>query len=126
MQIRIWAELVVSGLPVYTGTSLDLDDSPQNNSMFERAGAGGKAAKSHGQGDSSVTKAFAEAASAMSALYSTPTSKASQPSSYSPARVIESRFKLYNQLTELQNLKVQVFWMVWNIKKEKENDYEPS
>ena len=87
--------------------------------MFERAGAGGKAAKSHDQGDSSVTKAFAEAASAMSALYSTPTSKASQPSSYSPARVIESRSKLYNQLTELQNLKVQVFWMVWNIKKEK-------
>ena len=73
--------------------------------MFERAGAGGKAAKS-GQGDSSVTKAFAEAASAIkSALCSTPTSKASQPSSHSPARVIESRSKLYKQLTELQNLK---------------------
>ena len=53
------------------------------------------------------TAQLQEAASAItSALCSTLTlSKASQPSSHSPARVIGSRSKLYKQLTELQNLK---------------------
>lgn len=98
MQVRIWAELVVSGL--YTS----LDDPPHNNSMFERAGTGGKAKP---EKSNSVANVVAEAASAItSVLSASPVcSKASQPSSNSPAKLIESRSKLYKQLAELQNLK---------------------
>lgn len=98
MQVRIWAELIAGG----SYTSLDVP--PHNNSMFEKAGCGGGSSKSL-QKDSSVSKVLAEAASAITSAFNSP--KASAPSLHgSPARLIESRSKLYKQLSELQNLGV--------------------
>lgn len=101
MQIRIWAELIVSGLYA------NLDDPPQRNSMFERAGTAGKASPKADQNDSnSVVKAVSEAASAITSALSGPTKTNAAVSSNSPAKLIESRSKLYKQLAELHNLKV--------------------
>ena len=83
MQIRIWAELLVSGL--YN----NLDDPPYKNSMFARSGSGSKQ-------NSPVSKGVQEMTSPVSTKVTPVTS---------PARMIESRSKLYKQLTELQNLK---------------------
>lgn len=95
MQVRIWAELIAGG----SYTSLDVP--PHNNSI---AGCGGGSSKSL-QKDSSVSKVLAEAASAITSAFNSP--KASAPSLHgSPARLIESRSKLYKQLSELQNLGV--------------------
>ena len=88
MQIRIWAELIFSRLYA------SLNDPPHNNSMFERAGSGGKASKADRKETENVTKVVTEAASAITS-----------PPNHSPAKLIESRSKLYKQLTELQNLK---------------------
>lgn len=83
MQIRIWAELLVSGL--YT----NLDDPPHNNSMFARCGNERKS-------NSPDSRKVQGTASPVSTKVTPVTS---------PARMIESRSKLYKQLTELQNLK---------------------
>ena len=50
MQIRIWAELIFSRLYA------SLNDPPHNNSMFERAGSGGKASKADRKETENVTK----------------------------------------------------------------------
>ena len=75
-QLRIWAELISSGL--YTST----DEPPCNNSMFQRAGGGSSSKKKQDQNESAAGIATS-----------------------SPARLIDSRSKLYKQLSELQNLK---------------------
>ena len=87
MQIRIWAELLVSGL--YNS----LDNPPCKNSMFTRSGGGGKP-------NSPVVQGAASPISTSSSTMATPIA-----SGHSPAKMIESRSKLYKQLTELQNLK---------------------
>ena len=101
LQLRIWAELISSGL--YTST----DEPPSNNSMFQRAGGESSGKKIPNQGES-VAQAFAEAASAITSAL-TGTTKSAPPtastSTSSPAKLIDSRSKLYKQLTELQSLK---------------------
>ena len=62
LQMRIWAELITSGL--YSST----DDPPHNNSMFERVGSGGSSTSS--QKDTAVTKMIAEAATAITSALS--------------------------------------------------------
>jgi hypothetical protein len=86
-QFRIWAELLVGRL------YHSLDDPPKDNSMFERAGSGGKASKA----DTGIAKVVAEAASAIThAISGSP--KGGQTitpqSSHSPAKLIESRSRL--------------------------------
>ena len=98
MQLRIWAELLVSEL------YFSLEDPPHNNSMFEKVGTGGN--RKISKADSPVARVVAEAASAISHALSG--SKIGQPvaaAGHSPAKLIESRSKLYKQLSELQNLK---------------------
>lgn len=66
--------------------------------MFERAGAGGSSHK-----DTTITEFIVDAASAITgALTKTGQSGVSVSS---PAKVIESRSKLYKQLSELQSHK---------------------
>ena len=96
MQYRIWAELIAGGLHVST-------DDPPNNSMFIRAGGGTPYRKNV---QSPVAQLLTEAATAItSALSSKPTPLPSSGTSTSPAKLIESRSKLYKQLSELQNLR---------------------
>ena len=94
-QFRVWAELLVGRL------HHSVDAPPENNSMFQRAGSGGNASK----GDTSVVKVVAEAASAITHAISGSPKGGQVVSSHSPAKLIESRSKLYKQLSELQNLK---------------------
>ena len=105
MQLRIWAELVSSGL--YAST----DEPPCNNSMFQRAGGGPSSSskRKHDQ-EPGVTQALTEAASAIvnvltSANRTTPHQPGQGVSASSPTKLIDSRAKLYKQLSELQNLK---------------------
>ena len=98
LQLRIWAELISSG--IYTST----DEPPSNNSMFQRAGGESSSKKMPAQGES-VVQAFA---SAITSAVTSATKSASSPanaSTSSPAKLIDSRSKLYKQLTELQSLK---------------------
>ena len=97
MQMRIWAEMIVSGM--YS----DMDEPP-NTSMFIRAG-GGKNPSSNKQ--SLVTQAITDAATALTNVLSpkqTPSSDSNKVSSSSPAKVIENRSILYKQLNELREL----------------------
>ena len=96
MQVRIWAELVIAGM------HRSLDEPPQGNSMFERVGSGGGATKSVTK-EPSVAKVVYDAASAISSAFSPKTVPSLNTGS--PAKLIESRSKLYKQLSELQNLK---------------------
>ena len=105
MQIRIWAELIASGL--YPSTS----EPPHENSMFQKAGGSSASQKKKDQSGSAIAQALSEAATAItcaltqssSAAKGTPAHGASTSSS--PAKMIDSRAKLYKQLSELQNLK---------------------
>lgn len=97
MQFRIWAEMVAGGL--HTST----DDHP-NTTMFARAGGGTPYRKKSQQ--SPVAELLTEAATAISsALSPKPTSSPTSGLGTSPAKLIESRSKLYKQLSELQNLR---------------------
>ena len=101
MQYRIWAELVVGGM-------CSMDGPPSNNSMFKRAGTGDAASKR--KSESRVSQALTDAATAITApLSKKDTQEAQQstpqPSTSSPAKLIENRSKLYKQLSELKNLK---------------------
>lgn len=97
-QLRIWAELISSGLYVST------DEPPCNNSMFQRAGGGSSSKKKQDQGEPHVAQALSEVATTLTqALSRAPAGQAGSTSS--PARLIDSRSKLYKQLSELQNLK---------------------
>lgn len=80
-----------------------LDDPPQSNSMFERVGSGGSSTKTQ-QKEPSVAKFVAEAASAITSAFSP--KSAPSLNAGSPAKLIESRSKLYKQLSELQSMDV--------------------
>ena len=98
MQYRIWGEMVAGGLHIDT-------DNPPNTTMFARAGGGTPSRKKTQQ--STAVNLFTEAAAAFSSALSpkTPVSLCSSGAGTSPARVIDSRSKLYKQLSDLQNLK---------------------
>jgi hypothetical protein len=88
MQIRIWAEMMASGM------HSSVDDHP-NTSMFIRAGGGAPYKKEQ---KTPVAQALTDAATAIA-------SALSPRAVSSPIKVIENRSKLYKQLTELQNLR---------------------
>ena len=98
LQLRIWAELISSGLCTST-------DEPPSNNLNVSTSWRRIFWQDHGE---SVAQAFAEAASAITSAL-TGTTKSAPPtpstSTSSPAKLIDSRSKLYKQLTELQNLK---------------------
>ena len=94
MQLRIWAEMIAGGIYV------SMDDPP-NTTMFVRAG-GGTPCKKKKEQDSSVAHALTEAATAITSALSPRVAGASVGS---PAKLIESRSKLYKQLSELQSLR---------------------
>ena len=88
MQLRIWAEMVQSGMY----PSLE----PPNTSMFHRAG-GSTATKQKEPKDQ--TQALTDAATAIASTLCKPVSTAVSPvSAGSPARIIEQRSKLYKHL----------------------------
>ena len=93
MQLRIWAQMIAG--KVHTDT-----DNPPNTSMFVRARGATKTKKS----ESPVANLVAEAATAITSALSPRPSGPGPSSGCSPAKLIESRSKLYKQLTELQNL----------------------
>ena len=102
LQLHIWTEMIASGL--HTST----EELPYGNSMFQRAGGDSYNKKIP---DSGVAQALAEAASAITSVL-TGLGKAVPPPGHgatnnrcSPARLIDSRSKLYKQLSELQNSK---------------------
>ena len=66
--------------------------------MFERAGGKTPIVE---QKDGPVAKVVAEAASAITSALSGSTNRYNQQSNNSPAKLIESRSKLYKQLSEL-------------------------
>ena len=105
MQIRIWAELIASGL--YPSTS----EPPHENSMFQRAGGNSSSQKKKDQGGSAIAQALSEAATAITCALTQSSSAAKGAPGHgasinsSPAKMIDSRAKLYKQLLELQNLK---------------------
>lgn len=98
MQIRIWAEMIASGLHCS-------EDDPPSTTMFLRAGGSTPHKKKDqtpvAQALTDVATAFA---SALSPRVATSSMIPSMGSTSSPAKVIESRSKLYKQLTDLQNL----------------------
>lgn len=93
MQFRIWAEMVASGM--YCSM-----DNPPNTTMFTRAGSGTPSRK---KDYVPVARALSDAATVIATALSPAVSTSSTRNS--PAKVIESRSKLYKQLNELQNLK---------------------
>ena len=98
MQLRIWAEMIAAGM------HCSIDDPP-NTTMFMRAGGATPYRKKSVQ-QSPITQALTEAAVAIStALSPSPGMQLNQGTGTSPAKVIDSRSKLYKQLSELQNLK---------------------
>jgi hypothetical protein len=97
MQVRIRAELVVAGM------HRSLDEPPQGNSVFERVGSGGGVNTTVSK-ETSIAKVVYDAASAISSAFS-PYKTVPSLHAGSPAKLIESRSKLYKQLSELQNLK---------------------
>ena len=102
LQLRIWAELISSGL--YNST----EEPPCNNSMFQRAGGGSSGKKKEDHNESGVAQALTAFAQVISgATKAVPPSSGQGMSTFSssPARLIDSRSKLYKQLSELQNLK---------------------
>ncbi len=100
MQLRIWAEMIVGGM--YSSK-----DDPPNNTMFARAG--GQSKKSSEQSSSTMTKAITDVACAITNVLSPKSSaqlsKGPNIHGCSPVKTIESRSKLYKQLSELSNLK---------------------
>lgn len=94
MQLRIWAEMIAGKVHADT-------DNPPNTSMFVRAGGAKKTKKS----EPPVANLVAEAATAITSALSPKASGPGPSSGCSPAKLIESRSKLYKQLTELQNLR---------------------
>ena len=100
MQIRIWAEMMASGM------HSSVDDHP-NTSMFLRAGGGTPNKKK--QQATPVAQALTDAATAIASALSpraVPVSSSVVSGvGTSPAKVIENRSKLYKQLAELQNLR---------------------
>ena len=97
MQYRIWGEMISGGMHMST------DEAP-NTTMFARAGGCTPYRRKSQQ--SSVTQLMTEAATAFtSALSPGKTASPSGHAGTSPAKVIESRSKLYKQLCDLQNLR---------------------
>lgn len=96
MQLRIWAEMVAGG--IYSSF-----DEPPNTSMFVRAGGGTPCKRK--QQDSPMVHALNEVATVLTTALS-PRAGANPPTAISsPAKVIESRSKLYKQLSDLQALR---------------------
>lgn len=101
MQLRIWAELIAGGL--YSSTS-----DPPDNSMFQRAGGSSSGPKKKDQTGTAFAQALSEAATAITCALSGPaktTPGHGAITTSSPAKLIDSRSKLYKQLSELQNLR---------------------
>ena len=100
MQLRIWAEMIVGGM--YSSR-----EDPPNTTMFVRAG--GQSKKSGEQSSSTMTKAITDVACAITNVLSPKSSpvldKLPNITGCSPVKAIESRSKLYKQLSELNNLK---------------------
>ena len=92
MQLRIWAEMINSGLHV------SMDEAP-NTSMFHRAGQGTTPRKK----DQTV-QMLADVATTIVTALSPKVASGTGSSGSSPARVIEHRSKRYKQLNELQDL----------------------
>ena len=98
MQLCIWAEMIAADM------HRSIDDPP-NTTMFMRAGGAIPYQKKSVQ-QSPIAQALTEAAIAIStALSPSPGMQLNQGTGTSPAKVIDSRSKLYKQLSELQNLK---------------------
>lgn len=95
MQYRIWGEMIAGGLHINT-------DNPPNTTMFARAGGGTPCREKSQQ--STAVNLFTEAAAAISSALS-PQTPVSASGTCSPAKVIDSRSKLYKQLSDLQNLR---------------------
>ena len=103
MQLRIWAELIAGDL--YSSTS----DAPSENSMFQRAGGSSSGQKKKNSTGTDIAQALSEAATAITCALTgsaktTPVGHGATITS-SPAKLIDSRSKLYKQLSELQNLR---------------------
>ncbi len=96
MQYRIWGEMIVGGLHENT-------DDPPNTTMFARAGGGTPYRKK--TQPSPVTELLTEAATAITSALSPKPTASTGGMGTSPAKLIESRSKLYKQLSELQNLR---------------------
>ena len=91
-------EVIAGGL--YSSTS----DPPSENSMFQRAGGSSSSQKKKDTTGTTIAQALATAITcALDPAKTTPGHGAT--SSSSPAKLIESRSKLYKQLSELQNLR---------------------
>ena len=100
MQLLIWAELIASG---------STSELPYQNSIFQRAGSSSSQRKSD-QGATAFTEALTDAATAVTCVLTQSGSSKRTPrpgasTSSSPAKMIDSRPKLYKQLSELQNLR---------------------
>ena len=96
MQYRIWAEMATSGMHCCM-------DNPPNTTMFTRASSGTQSRK---KDNVLVARVLSDAATTIATALSPAVSNISTPIvSNSPAKVIESRSKLYKQLNELQSLK---------------------
>ena len=94
MQLRIWAEMINSGMHV------SIVDAP-NTSMFNRAGGTTPSKKDQ---PPPVAQALADAASTIASAISPGIPVKATSTSQSPGKIIESRSKLYKQLSELRNL----------------------
>ena len=96
MQMRIWAEMIQSGM--YSSM-----DDPPSTSMFVRAGTDGPNRKKGQQNP--VAQALSEAATALSAAFSPGNQRAGTESKCTGGLgIIESRSRLYKQLSELHEL----------------------
>ena len=99
MQLCIWAEMIAAGM------HCSIDDPP-NTTMFIRAEGAIPYQKKSVQQPPIAQALTDEAAIAIStALSPSPGMQLNQGTGTSPAKVIDSRSKLYKQLSELQNLK---------------------
>ena len=87
------------------GQYISMEEAPENNSMFNRAGGGTKSKSKDVQ--SPMAQALTEAAIALTSVLSPkPTATGcAQGARSSPAKLIENRSSLYKQLSELQALK---------------------
>lgn len=92
MQLRIWGEMMVSGLHNST-------DDPPNTSMFLRAG-GKPMQKQNSQPQ--VTQLVADAATAIASAFAAPPTSSNQQ--LGADQLIDSRTKLYKQLSDLKSL----------------------
>ena len=93
MQLRIWAEMIHSGMHLSTS-------DPPNTSRFSRARKTAAPPSKKNDQPTAVTQALENAATTIASAFS----PGMLPKASSPARVIDHHYKLYKQLGELRNL----------------------